>query len=513
MLALDEAIRKPPPAGAARDRDLDPSRLPPHERAALERRQDQRRWAGAVRLYQRLSPLELSALRSGQTVELSTEGTQPESRIPDNLRRSLLQAHGLFPTYAPDGQFVNEGGILFADLPSAGVSITFSIEHREPGQLSLRVEPDFSVVQNGQRVPVGGSVSVEIAAAQAPAAEKPDNAVANRSLERQPWFREPATWSPEWSCPVLKKHGTPALEPERPFTTMEALIADSDPPPMPHVSSADVWEAIHRETGLPIIADYYTRLYPLAPFVTRGKPRFEGLCKAGDALGVRWKKEGEFIACRSATFVWDKLQETPNRLLDRWRARREQHGEISLADLLEMATLSELQLNSVSSGQAIRHCHGLEEWRLLARSGNSTRGFGAGFQLLLRALGQLPPAVRDQALRANGLALADLPPQPQAEMVRALQQWNYQPLRLADSRLRLEFVPAGRYVWYAPHQGLTTEQYFALPVINGKTAEAALQAAQRIHPPAEARNIHRTRGVLTLFLTYDGRLTSQGRPR
>src|SRR5205814_1048439 len=40
------------------------------------------------------------------------------------------------------------------------------------------------------------------------------------------------------------------------------------------VTSADVLEALHRATGMPIIADYYTRLYKLEVVSVRDRPLF-----------------------------------------------------------------------------------------------------------------------------------------------------------------------------------------------------------------------------------------------
>ena len=99
----------------------------------------------------------------------------------------------------------------------------------------------------------------------------------------------------------------------------------------PHVLTADVWEAVHRATGLPIIADYYTHLYPLSKMPMKRQPLFTALCGSGDALGVRWRKDGDFIICRSVSYFWDKLQEVPNRYLRRWAQDRDASGGLPLA--------------------------------------------------------------------------------------------------------------------------------------------------------------------------------------
>jgi hypothetical protein len=516
LLALDEAMRKPVPEPPPAPRGPNPRGQTAQARAAAEELWSRVNWVGAIQLYQRLSPAELNALRNGQVLEFDTEADRAERRVPDDLRQPLLRAftgHPFVP--GPDGRLV-DAGVPLVDYPGAGVSLGFSIEQREPGQLSLRIEPNFSIPANGRagalaRLPLGGRGSFALAEARSPSVAKPDNAALNRSLRDDPAFRREVSLEPRPGCPVLKRAGASKEAPDRPIT-LEDMMALVARPPMPHLDSADVWEEVHRQSGLPVVADYYTRLYPVEPFTMKRVRLFDVLCRAGDALGARWKKDGDFLLCRSAGFYWDRLQETPNRLLERWRRDRETRGELPVEDLLEMALLSDWQLNNEAAAQAIRHCWGIEEWGLLARFPNSARGLGAGFGWLMRAVAGMPPGLRERAFSQEGLALAQLPPGHQEEVVRALQQWNYQPLRLADSRIRLVFVPAGRYVWYAPHDRFTTEQYFALPVASGKSPEEALAAARKVDPKADAREIHRTRGVLTLFITYDSYLHSQGMP-
>ncbi|MCC2672583.1 MAG: hypothetical protein K0Q72_5055 [Armatimonadetes bacterium] len=202
LLALDLELRRPLPEGPAVP-PADLSRVSLQERTRLERLAEQRRWAGANRLYQRLSPAQVAALRAGQTVEFSTEAEQAELRIPDELRHSLLQAHGSFRHYTADGEFVDDDtGMTLAEVPSAGVSVAFSLEQREPGRLSLRIEPGFTLVRHGVRIPIGGRGSSEIALGASPAA-RPDNAARNRALRQDPQFRRRVSVEPKPHCRFL----------------------------------------------------------------------------------------------------------------------------------------------------------------------------------------------------------------------------------------------------------------------------------------------------------------------
>src|SRR5260370_39812498 len=98
---------------------------------------------------------------------------------------------------------------------------------------------------------------------------------------------------------------------------------------------------------------------------------FDVLCSIGDALGVRWKKDGDFITGRSTSYFWDKVKEVPNRYLQRWIHVRDTNGGLSLADMLEMASLPDEELDSRLVGEAIGHCWGLPGWGSL--SGDQSR--------------------------------------------------------------------------------------------------------------------------------------------
>src|SRR5207249_1211817 len=62
------------------------------------------------------------------------------------------------------------------------------------------------------------------------------------------------------------------------------------PTPDPKLTSADVAEALHRATGLPIIADYYTRLYTPSEVLVEPMPLFDALNRLADAMHLRWTR-------------------------------------------------------------------------------------------------------------------------------------------------------------------------------------------------------------------------------
>src|SRR5206468_548957 len=100
------------------------------------------------------------------------------------------------------------------------------------------------------------------------------------------------------------------------------------------VTSADVLEAIHRATGIPIVSDFYTRPYSPGALAAQDQPLFDALNLLGDAMHMRWTMDGEWLQLRSASYYDDRLKEVPNRLLSRWSESRRQHGSLTLDDLV-----------------------------------------------------------------------------------------------------------------------------------------------------------------------------------
>jgi hypothetical protein len=283
-------------------------------------------------------------------------------------------------------------------------------------------------------------------------------------------------------------------------------------PEPPHVSTADVWEAVHRATGLNILADSYSHFYPVPPVTVERRPLFDGLCQVADALGVRWKKEGDFLVCRSAGFFWDKLKEVPNRYLVRWREDKRTQGGLPLEDLLEMTALSDQQLDSATVGKVIEHCWGLDEWWLVGK-GTWKVGVNSGdLRPAARFLAGLTPAQRRQAQLPEWLAFTALTPAQQQALANLL--WPPERTKLSPQSLRFQFVyaPAGTYVW----ETIVTQEHereaWQWPMVVGKTREAALAAARQLYPPAAPGQIAPSRGVLWLGLTQaDGQSWGIGR--
>src|SRR5439155_12830243 len=81
-------------------------------------------------------------------------------------------------------------------------------------------------------------------------------------------------------------------------------------------------------------------------------------------LHMGWTEDGEWLQFRSTSYYDDRLKEVPNRLLARWAASRRRQGTLMLDDLIEIAGLSDAQLNATNMAEGARACFGLEEWDL-----------------------------------------------------------------------------------------------------------------------------------------------------
>src|SRR5262249_26517958 len=99
-------------------------------------------------------------------------------------------------------------------------------------------------------------------------------------------------------------------------------------------------EALHRASGLPIVADAYTRLYKPEAVSVRNQALFAALNRLADTMRLRWNKDGSWLQFRSTSFYDDRLKEIPNRLLARLSAKRRQPRILALEELVEMSQLA-----------------------------------------------------------------------------------------------------------------------------------------------------------------------------
>jgi RNA polymerase sigma-70 factor, ECF subfamily len=449
---------------------------------------------GPAQMYFRLSASDRTALLAGQTISFSAEPKPGERALPPEVARSVLQTWRDVRLYKRGGVFSITGaeyavGELADALPPAAVPeararVELELVQNELGQFTLigtsgytaRVRRDGTddIIQS-QRVP--------LATGNSHLALKPENGAASahpRFTEaRDPAFSGLVTLQPQPSCPS----GAASVAAPGGGQKPEAREAVA---PEARVTTADLLEALHRASGLPVVGDFYTRLYSPAAVSLREKPLIDALNQAAPAMRLRWNQDENWLEFRSTTFYDDRLKEVPNRLLTRWAAARQERGWLSLDDLLEIAGLPDAPLDGAEMAEGAKSGFGLEEWDL-ARDKH--------LRPHLRYLAAFTPAQRQEAMSLAGLPFARMSLAQQQQYLAFAFPSDTQGLQsleeLAGATLRVDYSRPGRfewrpiswYRWVMPTEAGTR---VPRPYLREPSREAALQAARRYYPEIAA---------------------------
>jgi hypothetical protein len=451
---------------------------------------------GGIQLYHRLTPSDRAALLSGQELVFRPDAADPDRRLPAEWSRPILQSLSSgadAPGHpAPVNVDVDGRPTLLSELPGIRVTTArLKLNRSELGQVSLilMVTEAYSDA-HGERL---GFNLRQLATRRSPSVANPDNETANAALRGRSPFDRRVALQPNASCPVAPSARQAVPDPHY------DRVGD---PASPHVSSADVWEAVHRATGLPIVADSYTRLYPIEKVTVPRRPLFEALCAVGDALGARWRKDSDFLVCRSTSYFWDRLKEVPNRYLQRWARSRDANGGLPLAEFLEMATLTDQQLDSVPVAEGIEQCWGLREWSWLGGAeldGRLQRQHA-------RFLATLTPDQQQRALQPAGLPFSELTPAQQQGCVQLKyesqeaierEEGAAPPIRpedFANAEITATYIPAGWYLALVPPES-ARERPWTGPMwrVGGRTVAEATAAARRLFPNSAPQEVRRAR--------------------
>jgi RNA polymerase sigma-70 factor (ECF subfamily) len=439
---------------------------------------------GPIQIYFRLSPQDLAALHAGQSLTFSETPHAGERPLPADVARGALQALRDFRVLRQGDRFEvgntqsAPGGVPLTALSEARGSVILTLAAAEPGRFALGGGCGYAIWSNGE-VPSSGSVTHSpLAIGMSPTAHSPRNAVVNARLAGDTALRRRVTVRPGSSC--------------RP-------LADPNAASEAKVTTADLLEALHHATGLPLVADYYTRLCAPATLSVENEPLFEALNQLADAMRIRWTRDGAWLQFRSASFYDDRLKEVPNRLLSRWAAARRTHGTLTLDDFVEIAQLPNAQLDAGEMADGARECWGLAEWDL--PSSHNLRPH-------LRFLAALTPEQRREVTSADGLRFARLSlaqqqqyialgPADFADRIQSLEE-------LAAATLRVDYTLPGWFRWGAPAdpEGRPRPVIGPWPV-REPTREAALQAARRLNPRVTEAQLVRTElDVQFIYLWY-----------
>jgi hypothetical protein len=456
---------------------------------------------GPIQMYFRLSPQEQAALRAGQELKFEAEPGTGGRHLPADIARGVLQSQRQIriarepdasgPKFRfADANHPDPDPLPPSAVPDAKAGVTLKLEQTELGRFGFSGSSEVHLAQS-----TTGNDNGPYAIGLSPSVSQPENATLNARLASDPALKGKVTVVPDGRS--TRFAGTQAAD-GAPANLDEATA--SVPPTVSRVpatvsklTSADVLEAMHRASGMPIVADFYTRLYPADTVRVKDRPLFDALNRLADSMRLRWSKDGGWLQFRSASFYNDRLKEVPNRLLTRWAAARREHGTLLLDDLVEIAGLSDAQLDAASMADGARELWGLEEWDLACNRGvRSHLRWISGLTLAQREAIQKPPGLRFTALNLAqqqqfiALAIGDSP-----DSVGSLAE-------LATASVQVDYTHPGAFEWQAPEKHEAAPEPF-VPV-RASTREAALAAARRVDPQADLSQIQPTR--LALMLLY-----------
>jgi hypothetical protein len=326
---------------------------------------------GPIQMYFRLSAQELATLRAGEELFFSEGPREGERPLPPDVARGILRAWRMERVSQEGGNWHLTGpnepnSFPITSIPGLRATCTVALDQSELGRYGLQGCSGFYRPDGFLRNDLAGPYVV----GGRPDILQPENAKSSAQSTTDPALRPRISMQPRFSCLPEPVSGGKAVS-----------------PPEPRVTSADVLEALHRATGLPLVADYYTRLYKPEAVSVRRRPISDGLNQICDEMRLRWRWEARervsntgWLQFRSASYYDDKLKEVPNRLLTRWAAVRRRNGYLPLEELVEIGQLTDAQLGSADVAAGAMECSGLAEWDM-ARESNVLRNlrFLAGF--------------------------------------------------------------------------------------------------------------------------------------
>jgi hypothetical protein len=447
---------------------------------------------GLVQMYHRLSPQEITALRSGRTLTYAHAPGADEQPLPEEVASQVAQSlsHRRI-VLSDDGVEWGDAkshphGVPPAVVPGLKPSLTLQLIQDEPGGLALtggawlaldRPSGGFRLGSHLGRPP---EAAAALALGISPSTRRPDNRAANAGLARDPALQKRISLTVRHACPG-GGHGE------------EAGV----------VAGADLLAALHQATGLPVVGDAYTRLVPAAEAVVRDRPLFEALNIVSDAMGLRWHREGGWLQFRSAAYFNDRLKEVPRSTLARLAAvRREQDG-LRFEDLLEIAGLPDAQLDAKEMAGGARRCWGIAEWET------------ARYKPLrphLRFLAGLSPDQRREAFQPDGLPFRRLTLPQQQGFIRLALAESADSLdlgleELSGATLRVGYRRPGWFHWQGAEgiQAPMPARMARLLPVGARTRDAALDAARRVDPRiSEAQIVTAREPEITVLYTVGG---------
>lgn len=424
------------------------------------------------RLYTRLSPDQLLALRAGQTVDLAFSGAQAPQwpLVEDSIR-----------TWAGKSILLKDGRSLRA-LPPDQMQIVarFQLAADGPGRASLSIS---------WRVPAHGSGVKDrelcwqlLSGSRSPHVENPANRQTHQQLSSDPRFTQKVTLEPDSGQVFPLDRDMTHDERTRALSTWGKDYLDSHQ----WIDSAGFFDVLHRKTGLNVVADHYMDAYLKRDFCSDARPLLDALDDAADTLKSDWQPDGPFLRFHRFDASIQRALEPPNRLLEHWKQDRERHGYLTLDDLSEMAALPDDVLTNMNGNRILAIKWGLADEHPAGSMATE-----------LRFYADLSPLQKAEAQQAPGLPLGELT-HNQLALVRA---WRFYPpidwKRLGPSSCVWFHVrPAGTYAWtYTPGDPYESTGREDVLESTRARAESAVEAFLKARGAAAKEILREKRGI------------------
>ena len=327
-----------------------------------------------IKLYSGLTPEQTEALYAGQEIRFREKPEEGDLPLPAALLPTL-------PAYFEEAarQAEKQAG----ERPTfSNFEITLRLDKSEAGQFLLKGM--LTAKEQYQKSYSGMGFDFTLAEGVSPSVQRPNNITPNERLLNDKVYKEKFSIRPEPSCTLTQS--------DLPVFLMVS--------PGRKVTTADVMQAIHKATGRDIVADYFTQVYDADQLTMKDISLFEALMRLSETMRFRWTEEENFLNFRSARFFYDRQKEIPDRLLERWADSRRKNKRLTVNDFVEIARLSDAQLDSNVIAAGVMANFKLQEWEV-ARSTNLRPHW--------RFLGQLAPVSRQAAVEGNGLNFEQLP--------------------------------------------------------------------------------------------------------
>lgn len=446
------------------------------------------------KVFDQLTVSELQTLRSGGNVALSNS---PRSLRPldADIADKLMDGFGRVIEDGTGGYISTGEGTRLVDISGVQITVTYYFAVDEFGGAAARANVNATIPRRGGGKAASWNRPVEMAKVPGVGEAFPNNAVVGADQAKIKALNAPINVLPPEStaAPRVTGSNVKGVYELSPFSMWKS-VAKCVPPPI-YTTQGELWTAIQASTGFDIVADSFSRLVTTR---SRSGKIVDVLNEYGDQTRFRWRYEDGILFGRSTTYAWERLNEVPKQLVQRWQKICKTEGRLPAKEIINLCQLTDRQLDSYSVGQRLYHREGIGDWGLIARPwlqywpDNMTI-----FRRIGRTLVNTPVNLLDRMMR-EPVEMRNL----QTETANLLME-RFGPFTSEPAYVALDCVPTAGIVWIPKDQSL-----FARCI--GLTAKTQADLAAIL----KQRNIDETLGTYAnteghfslLFFSAEGKL-------